>query len=215
MGRLFIIFLISVIINPAFVWAANASIPRSMRTFEKIMAKEPSFAQIMKRYFKMEGVTNYHFPKWEKKIKIAPLLPTLYFGYDHAFKESQDFDIKDNISISSGEITVGPKDNDYGFNSNLGQTIRARAVWKLDELVFNRNYFILHREKRDLAKARADLSQRVYKVYEQRYLLLLKYFQLRQSSPRKASLFYSKYLVLTDRLDAMTGGAFRKRWWRR
>lgn len=193
----------------------RGSVPNYLRSFEKIKNTEPKFAQIIKTYFKNEGVTNYHFRSWEKKLKLAPLLPTLYLGYDHSFKKAQGLSINDNISISSGTVTIGPEDNDYDYSSNFGTTFRARAVWKMDELVFNRNYFIMAREKRDIAKIRADLSQRIYKIYELRFIALLKYLQMRRVSSNKASVYYSKYLVLTDRLDAMTGGSFRKRWWKR
>lgn len=197
-----------------FNTSAKASVPRHLLEFKEIKDGEPGFAQIVRMYFKNEGLSNDHFRKWEKRIKKAPLLPTLYVGLDHALKESQELSINDNISISSGAITVGPEDHDFDFGASRGTTLRLRAVWRLDELVFNRDHFILYREKRALARDRADLGEDLYKIYEQRYMALIQYLRLRRISAGKAAVFYARYRVLTDRLNAMTGGVFRKRWWR-
>lgn len=186
-----------------------------MPTFLKIISSEPSFSEITNVYYREEGLTNHHIHKWQGKIKTAPLLPTLYAGYDHSLSESQGLSINDNISVSDGTVTIGPEDNDVDFDEDLKHTFRVRAVWRLDELVFNRDNFLLAREWRSLAHSRADLGQKLYQLYEKRMAFLLQYLKSRHVTPAEAEFFYSRYLLLTHQLDALTGGRFHQKWWKK
>lgn len=190
--------------------SSRAGVPSQFRT---IQSTEPSLSEITKVLFKQEGLGLSQLKKWQKQAKVAPYLPTLYIGYDHSFKESESLSINDNISVSGGSVTVGPEDNDYDIATNTGEVLRMRAVWRLDELVFNRNTLLIANERRDLVKLRNELSKDVYKIYEQRSLTLFQYLKFR-SNRAKAAPFYAKYLLLTQNLDAMTGGHFVGRWWR-
>lgn len=180
-----------------------------------IKKSEPSFSQILECYYKREQITNDHLTKLEKKAKVAPLLPQIYLGYDRSLKEDQGLATGDNISISGGEVTIGPDESDYDYSENVGQTVHVRAVWKLDELVFNRNMLLVAQERRDLSKLRSDLSGNLHKIYDQRYLSLLCYLQMKGSSPAKSQQYYVKYISLTEQLDALTGRAFHEEWWGR
>lgn len=195
--------------------ASLAELPHLSLHVKKMISQEPDFNEILQSYYHSEGLTQDHIKSWKKKIKTAPFLPILYAGYDHSFKQSQGHDITDNISVSSssGTVTIGPEDNNYDFDTDLGQTARVRAVWKLDEIVFNRNHFLLAREARDLAKVRHVLAQNLYAVYEKRLKALSYYFSVR-GSPAKASYAYQQYILQTEKLDAFTGGKFHDMWWR-
>lgn len=174
---------------------------------------EPSFAQIMDAYLHAEGIENENLLDWEKKIKKSAYFPTLYLGYDRSFDSSQSLSNTDNISISDGTVTIGPEENDFDLDQDTGQTVRVRAVWRLSDIVFNNANFALARERRELAKLHSDLSEKIYQLYEERHLYLMKYRQS-QGVPQKARIFYSKYLLLTQKLDALTGGKFTKSWWK-
>lgn len=184
----------------------------AQQRLDKIKRTEPSFSTILEVCLKKEHLTNDQITKWERRVRRAPLLPQLYVGVDVQMKEDQSYGIGDNISISGGEVTIGPDEGDYDYSENVGTTLRVRAVWKLDELVFNRNELLVSKEKHDLAKSRSTVAQDVHKIYDQRYLSLLSYFQ-NTGSPKGAQ-YYVKYLSLTEQLNAMTGREFEGRWWR-
>ncbi|MBF0106164.1 MAG: hypothetical protein HQM16_12655 [Deltaproteobacteria bacterium] len=207
---IFILVVLCLITND--VWAASG---RRMHPPQKFRVNEPSLSEILEQYYQREGLGLSHIAQWMRRIKKAAYLPTLYLGYDHAIKENQGFSITDNTSISSGVVTLGPEDNDYDYDSNLGRTIRARAVWKLDETVFNRNYFELSRERRDVVKIRFETGQKITKIYEQRQAVLIKYLHPAHFKGAKAAIAYAQYLVLTEELDALTGGVYHQRWWKK
>lgn len=196
-----------------FPFESLASITH-LRSFDPILSSEPEFYQILEVYFRREGLRGSDLSDYERRIKKAPYLPTLYLGYDHALKKTQGLSVNDNISISSGNITIGPEDNDYDYDENLGNTIRVRAVWRLDELIFNSNYLALSRERRGMVGLRSVLEKEIYKLYEARYQILFQYLENKNQSSKKADLFYAKYLLLTNQLDALTGKEFAKQWWK-
>lgn len=181
--------------------------------FQIIKAYEPSFSQILKAYLKRQYFTSADLKKWERKIKMAPFFPTLYAGYDHQLRESETLSVNDNISVSGGTVTIGPEDNDWDLANNQGQVFRVRAVWQLGDAIFNRDLFALSQERRALAKTKQDVEAALYKIFEERHLCLVQYLAQPPLS-HKAKIYYAKYWLLTERLDALTGGKFSKIWWR-
>lgn len=178
-------------------------------TLARIMKSEPEFADIFKAYVEEHELGGEHLRGWEKKIRKAALMPTLYVGFDQSNKSSESLSITDNISISGGSVTVGPEDNDLDLDNDQGQVFRVRAVWQLDEIVFNGNLFTLARERRELATLKITTGERVFKLWEARYQHLDKY--LRSHSARD----YISYKLLTDRINELTGRRFAARLWRK
>lgn len=201
-----IVLLLCALLIPFSVFAES-----TQQRINKIKKQEPSFSTILETYLKQEHLTNEHVVKMQKRARRAPLLPQLYAGFDVQLKEDQSYAVGDNISISGGEVTIGPDEGDYDYSENVGTTFRVRAVWKLDELVFNRNELLISKEKQDLAKSRSTLTQDLHKIYDQRYLSLLSYFQ--NTGSAKGAQYYVKYLSLTEQLNAMTGRKFEGKWW--
>lgn len=179
-----------------------------------IKSSEPSFSDIMQVYFANENLDGEDLRGWPKKIKTAPYLPTLYVGFDHQIRQTQSQSVKDNISVTSGIVTVGPADNNYDFNNNFGSAMHVRAVWNLDELIFNRYDVELFNARQANAKTRAGFSADIYKIYEGRYLCLEQYLELKQTGSHKAGVFYAKFLALTDRLNEITRDTFQNKFWR-
>ena len=155
-----------------------------------------------------QGLNFKKFQDLEKRIRKAAYLPILSLGYDHQLKESESLSVNDNISISGGKVTIGPEDNDIDFDNDVGQTFRARAVWQLDGLLFNRYELSLAKQQIDLMKLKQGYAKELYHIYEKRYQALFEYFRHKGGAPSKAGVFYSKYLLLTDLLDALTGEKF-------
>lgn len=186
----------------------------SLQSIQKIKAQEPDFSQIMAVFFKKVFFSS-DGSSIKKKIKAAPYLPTLYVGFDHQIKKGESLSITDNISLASGNITVGPEDNDYDWDLDTGTTLRVRAVWDLDEIVFNRNHFTLLKMQQDQTKLKVKLTNDLYKIYEDRYLYLTQYFFFHSHQSQKAQMAYTKFLLLTDRLNQLTGNQFQHQFWRK
>lgn len=199
---LFFIFVVTSISSPVF----------ARPNFQDITAREPSFSQILKAYFKRQDFATMDLKKWERKIKTAPFLPTVYVGYDHQLRETETLSVNDNISVSGGTVTIGPEDNDWDLANNQGQVFRVRAVWQLSDVLFNRDLFSLSGERRALTKIKQETESALYKIFEERHLYLAQYL-MQPPLSQKANIFYVKYWLLTERLDALTGGRFAKTWW--
>lgn len=184
-------------------------------SFIKIKNAEPSLREIMNVHLQREHLSDDEFQGWQKRIRTAPYLPQLYLGYDQQLKKSDSLSINDNISVSDGIVTEAPEDNNYDIDNDVGQVFRVRAVWELDEIIFHRHQFPLANVRRQYAVERSRVSDALYKIYEARYLCLAQYFATKATAPQKADQFYTKYLLLTDRLDELTAGKFTDRFWRK
>lgn len=184
-------------------------------SFQKIVKAEPKFSEFAHAAYRHQELTEARLRAWQKRAAKAALLPKLYVGYDHSFKEGESLSITDNISVTSSGVTIGPEDNDIDYDQNLGQVIRVRAVWDLNKVVFNRDSLAVSNQRFQLYKLRRELSDSLYDLYEKRYLYLKEYFRLRGRAPNKAKSFYLKYELLTDRLDEITGGRFTDQLWRK
>lgn len=204
------VFIFSVLLIVLTLWISESA---HAKTLEQILHDEPHLDEILQTYFRNEGLTGIELEGLIKKARIAPLLPTLYAGVDIALRENQGLSVTDNISVSSGMVTVGPEDNNLDYDNYSGQTFRVRAMWRLDELVFNRNEWIHTNEKRDYARIRSDLGGRIIKIYEQRLLYLSQYLVMKGQNAIKRELYYQRYVNLTQQLDAMTRRQFAGRWW--
>lgn len=192
---------------------AEAHVPREIASFVEIRDAEPEFAEILKAYLRRERLDGRGFASWKRRIRTAPLLPTLYAGYDQQIKRNASASITDNTSISGGIVTVGPEDNDYDFDNGLGRSVHVRAVWDLSETVFNRYEFAAVSARQRDAQLRSRAEADLYKIYEARHLYLAQ-FLMSRSRPEKAAVAYARYLELTARLDALTGGAFAGLFWK-
>lgn len=208
MRAIFYFLLFSFLIfYPPFVFSSSVS-----QGFSNVKKNEPDFFQILKAFYTEQGLHPRKIQSLRKRIRRAAYLPIFSLGYDHQLKEGESLSVNDNISVSGGRVTIGPEDNDISFDNDLGQTFRVRAVWQLGELVFNRYELNLARQEVDLIKLKQNSTKEIYQVYEKRYQALFEYF--RHKGNAKGGLFYNKYLLLTDLLDALTGGRFHDQFFR-
>lgn len=190
---------------------AHANAPS--RSFPAIKSGEPDFAEIMAAYESLHGAREGDIRSWERRLKTAAFLPTLYVGYDHQIRRAESLSVADNISLSGGVVTVGPEDNDYDLDNGLGRAVRARAVWDLGETVFNRELFALANERRRRAEREDKIAREVYEIYEARHLYLARYLGTQEGGAARAA-FYAKFCLLTDRINQLTANVFKDRLWR-
>lgn len=205
---------ISVFIFLLFTISAEAAIPSYLKQFQNIKQNEPSFSEILRIFYENEKLTYQEWSMWQKRLKKSAYFPKVYLGFDHQLKESQSLSVTDNISISGGNVTIGPDDNDLDFDNDLGQTFRVRLVWDLEQTVFNKNFFQLARGRYSLANMRFNLSEKIFKVYQARYGFLAEHLRLKTQSRNKSLLYYTKFLLLTDRLNELTNHLFEERLWK-
>lgn len=179
---------------------------------KKIHQQEPTFGEVARVAYKNEKLDLSRLEEWKKKMRKAPWLPKLYFGYDRALKDTTSVSVTDNISVTSDSVTVGPSDNNLDETLNEGDVFRVHAVWSLDELIFHSSTLRISQEGRELAKSRLELSNYLFKIYGERRDLLAKYF-LTKNDP-KSILLREKINSLTEQLDLFTDNQFANRWWR-
>lgn len=209
--KIFHMMILILFVLPVF---AQASVPRELMALNVIKSTEPNLTQILEEFFRIEKLDGQDLGAWRKKMKAAPYLPTLYVGYDHQIKKAESLSINDNISVSGGTITIGPEDNDYDLNNNSGTVMRLRAVWGLDEIILSSQTAAWTNARRDSTRLRASLGEDVSKIYEERYLYLAQYLAAKADAPTKVNLYYTKFIVLTDRLNALTANRFADLFWR-
>ncbi|MCP5464295.1 MAG: hypothetical protein H7A33_04635 [Deltaproteobacteria bacterium] len=187
------------------------AIPNESR--EEILLSGPRFHDVLDAALKSDGLSASEMISWKKKIKAAAFLPTLYAGYDHSLKRGVGSGTSENVSISSGVVSIGPQESDYDYDADLGQVVRVRAVWRLDETIFNRDLFSWSREMRSHLQLKHQVSERLFKVYRARQQLLERFLRFSNLKSRPAQKIYEEYLLLTEYLDALTGGRLSDRWY--
>lgn len=190
------------------------SLSRISHELEKIRNQEPTFAEIVQEALKREKLQWYEIEKWKKKMRLAPWFPALALGYDHALRRTNALSITDNISVTNSGVTVGPDDQDIDESLYNGNTLRLRASWSLDEIVFNPATFQTSREMREMTKARLSLSDYIFKIYSERRKLLGEYYLLGGGRNSKSFIIREKILSLTEELDLLTSSVFTDQWWK-
>ena len=183
-------------------------------SYQHIKASEPSLAKLIDKAFAGNGLESDATQNWSKKLKASALLPKFYVGYDQQVKSGESLSITDNISTTSGNITIGPEDNNLDIDQDSGHALRLRASWELSDLVFHSNQMALSKHRADLLKLRRALSDEIYDIYEKRYFALRQYLDARKSNGVKAKMLYTKFDLLTDRLDELSHGQFHNDFWR-
>lgn len=181
---------------------------------DQIRVKEPSFSEITAAAFKIEKLDLNRVDEWKKKIKSAPWLPTLSFGYDRALRSTSAISITDNISVSSDNVTVGPQEGDLDQSVFQGDLFRVRAVWSLDEVIFHPSTLQISQEGREISKSRLQTADYLFKIYSKRRELLGEYYLAKNSKSEKSLIEREQIFALTEQLDSFTGGIFTARWWR-
>lgn len=146
---------------------------------------------------------------WEKRARWAAALPRLQAGFQRDLKDAVSLNTKDNVSISDGNVFVGPNESTFDQDFNKGTSFEVKAVWFLDELVFTRDSLAASAEKRDWVRERARILQGVTEAYFTRKRLLSELAKKTDPLPIRER----KKLLLDQAdgtLDALTGGWFSR-----
>ncbi|MCE9625814.1 MAG: hypothetical protein K8R69_10260, partial [Deltaproteobacteria bacterium] len=100
----------------------------------------------------------------------------------------------------------GPEANrvDQDFGNNRGFDVKA--VWALDELIFNRDELDISRESRDLLLVRSRLEEDLHQAYYELKTQLLR-FEMEPESARDP-FEVLKAQQQMDKLNTLSGGEF-------
>ncbi|MFO1464449.1 MAG: hypothetical protein U1F66_11810 [bacterium] len=146
--------------------------------------------------------------RWDRNARRAVALPRLQVGYEQKAQNNNTAVIQDSISVTSSGVTIGPEANrvDQDFGNNRG--FEVKAVWALDELLFNRDELEISREARDLLLVRYRLQEDLQQAYYELKTQLLR-FELEPESA-KDPFEILKAQQLMDRLNSLSHGEFYK-----
>lgn len=182
-------------LSPWLSWPAPARADEHA-TLAALQQGEPPLAEVHAAALRHAGLDRDPASGWARRARLAGLLPVLTVSLSRDL--AQDADLSRE---SSGKESL-----DIGTNRDLG--VDARAVWRLDRLLYDDAELRALQATQRQRQERLELLLRVTSIYYQRRKL-----QLAQGrDPNEASRVDRLLAIeeLTDQLDALTGGDFRR-----
>lgn len=154
------------------------------------------------------GLNPAQIADWEKGVRWAAALPSIQVGWESSFLNQNTSVIQDNISVTSAGVTIGPESNRLDLDLKDDRNFEIKAVWALDELLFNRDALLVSREARDLYLVRSRILQELQtSYYELKSLLLAAQTQPQEPADPWKSL---KVEQSFEKLNSLTGGELKK-----
>ncbi len=156
------------------------------------VGRVPPIEEVQQEALRVAGYDRREISDWKGKSRWAAALPRFQVGFDRQLKDVVSLSTSDTVSLSGGDVTVGPNQNDFDQDFQQGTSMEVRAVWALDELVFSRDRLEVSRETRNWLEDRIRFLERLTEID----------FAWRRE-PRG-----SRREELAGKLDAYTGGWF-------
>lgn len=186
--------LMALLLLPASALAA--SLPDSLPPLERL--EQAALARA--------GLDPTKIGRWERNARRAVALPRLQVGYEQQSQNNNTAVIQDSISVTASGITIGPESNrvDQDFGNDRG--FEVKAVWALDELLFNRDELEISRESRDLYLLRGRLQEDLHQAYFELKSQLLRF----ELEPETAQDPFERLKAQQwmERLNSLSGGEF-------
>ncbi|PIR16644.1 MAG: hypothetical protein COV46_07520 [Deltaproteobacteria bacterium CG11_big_fil_rev_8_21_14_0_20_49_13] len=139
----------------------------------------------------------------KRRSRRAAILPTFQIGAKRAIQNNVNVAIDDNVSVTSAGTEIGPTTSNIKQDSNDDISLEVKAVWSLNELIYNPDTIDVTQEARYQMRERRLLLAEVNKRYFELEKLIK--FPDPKESPKKMDLLKDE--LIAD-LDAMTGGWF-------
>ncbi len=153
------------------------------------------------------GLDPQDVDNWQRGIKWAAALPQVQVGWESSFVNQNTTIIQDSLSVTSSGITVGPESNRIDADLGNNRDFEVKAVWALNELLFNRDQLYISREARDLYIIRSKLISELHDhYYELKSLWLAGRMDPSQS---KTPLWVLQVERKITQLNSMSGGEFK------
>lgn len=176
---------------------------------QTVIAREPTIHEVQQQALRYAGYDHDEISSWSKRSRWSAALPRLQVGFDRDVKDAVSLTTEDTVSISGGNVTVGPAQTDFDERLNRGTGFDVRAVWYLNELIFNRDQLDVSSEQRRWHQDRIRLLGEIHKAYFDREELreqLKNGSYPRQDKGHLERLFGERTAIL----DGLTGGWFSK-----
>jgi hypothetical protein len=155
---------------------------------------------------------------WKKKARLQAFLPDLELEYDRRVRDVIDVNVDDSVYVGSSGVVVGPEDGKYAYNNNADQNVTVRAMWHLNETIFNPDMLNVSAEARRLSQERQLLLSELNKSYFDMKRFGLEISELNQAARKggedapelrkKAAAKGVAYMEARASIDALTGGWF-------
>lgn len=177
-------------------WSPHAIADRPDREPSEQAHREPSLNEIRRAALRYAGLDRYPERAWARRSRLAGIMPvlTVNAGRDLA----RDADLS-RASNGTERLNIAT-DEDVKLS--------ARAVWRLDRLLFDDIEVRAAQIAQQRHRERLELLARVTSLYYQRRKL-----QLAQHGQARGDGAAAQMLAIeeiTDQLDALTGGYFRR-----
>ncbi len=161
-------------------------------------AAEPSIQEVQQETVRTLGFDHKEIESWKKRSRLSAVLPRLQFGFERELKDVVSLSTKDSVSVTGGEVFIGPDENDFDQDFNQGTSFDVKAVWMLNELIFNRDSLAASNERRDWIREKNRALQEVTEAYFTRRRLI------DELKSRKEPLeVREKRKLLLDQMNAM------------
>lgn len=170
-------------------------------------AREPSVREVQEAAVRYLGFDHGEIEGWKKRARWSAALPRLQAGFQRDLKDVVSLTTRDNVSITDGEVFIGPDENNFDQDFNQGTSFDVKAVWYLNELVFSRDSLAASGERRDWIRERSRTLEGVTESFFTRKRLLRELEEKTDPFPEreKKKLFLDQ---MTATIDAHTGGWF-------
>lgn len=165
-------------------------------TLAELEQREPTLAEVRDAALRNAGLDRHPERAWARRARLAGLMPVLTVSLDRGLGHDADLSRE-----SSGKESL-----DIATNRDIG--VEARAVWRLDRLLYDEAEVRALQTAQRQHQERVELLLRVTGIYYQRRKLQL----ARQRNTNEATRLDQQLAIdeLTDQLDALTGGYFRR-----
>lgn len=162
----------------------------------ELEAREPTLAEVRDAALRAAGLDHRPERAWARRARLAGLMPVLTLSIDRGLAHDADLSRE-----SSGKERL-----DMATNRDIG--LEARAVWRLERLLYDDAEIRALQTAQRQQQERTELLLRVTSIYYQRRKLQL----ARQRGGTEAARMDQLLAIeeLTDQLDALTSGHFRR-----
>lgn len=139
--------------------------------------------------------------QWKKRSHWAAALPRLQAGFTRQLRDVISLTTSDNVSVTGGDVFVGPAENDFDQSVNQASAFEVKALWYFSDLIFNRDELSVSHERREWLHE----TQKILREVTQSYLTWQRLKKNHRSEKNKILFDQSRAV-----LDAHTRGWFSR-----
>lgn len=128
-------------------------------------AELPSISEVQRRAVSEARLEPSQISSWKRKAQMSALLPKLQVDYTRKVADDIDINLNDSVYVGSNGVAIGPQEGGISATSNADQSIGVRAVWSLNETLFNPDLLNVSAEARRLSIDRQSMLAEVSGAY--------------------------------------------------